>query len=808
LPIYFGANPLEQSAEYGVTLDYYLYANGGAYAGLLLNNMSNVSIGSDRTTNLFQDLLNGIIAENTANMTVTRCRFVNMTERGLYPNEGYGILQRNNLAALHSLTEKGLGRDKVSGITFQNCARAGIAIDRTSVNIKQNYMESMPATGIQVRNAKRTFHTITDNTIFASSMGINTAFIAPIGTSTKVGVNIMNNEIWVDNVTAFTTGRGIQVSEAVADVNGLNKYNIRFNTVFINKGSVGIDITTVDGITIASNIVSLLNAIVGPLNPNRSAFLISGSKNAMISDNTANGVGPETGAITSGVNDFYPVGFRISATTNSTVQCNIANSTRTGMSFSGACDGTDVRGNRFNIHYRGLQFYTSGRLSASQPSIGQTNFPDRGNTWLQNGIASGGWGAIHIATLPVAQMTSSFGVNDQVLNSIYRPNPIPPAQWSTTQGGAWFSRSAGTTVTPCTPVLLATTTNGNDYTYLLSVATGLVQTEEYPYEAQQLAAKELYAILEEDTSQIPAGSDLETFYTQMQTTGIPEFKAVEEAIKTDLDPTTNSDKAVIASLYDLLDNYKIGLNAADSTIAALQADTLQNNTAAIAIAKTQHGILIQNFETTYAQLENLLQGISTLKDAQADAIKADNATLQDTEAWAYNQKQVQEIYLSTVAKESMQLDSIQKATLQSIAAQCPLSGGDAVYAARSLYAAIENVVYDDPQICWAQGISYRPSVPQSPKVSETVNLKDGTIKVYPNPAYNYLVVESNKATTNNQNRILITDIVGKIVYDSGYTSDSSNKWFISTQYYHSGMYILRLFDGENLLHTEKINIIK
>ena len=54
---------------------------------------------------------------------------------------------------------------------------------------------------------------------------------------------------------------------------------------------------------------------------------------------------------------------------------------------------------------------------------------------------------------------------------------------------------------------------------------------------------------------------------------------------------------------------------------------------------------------------------------------------------------------------------------QAIAAQCPLSGGDAVYAARSLYASIENVVYDDPEICWAQAISLRPNAPNTPKAT-------------------------------------------------------------------------------------------
>ena len=321
--------------------------------------------------------------------------------------------------------------------------------------------------------------------------------------------------------------------------------------------------------------------------------------------------------------------------------------------------------------------------------------------------------------------------------------------------------------------------------------------------AQQLAAKKLYALLDEDPTQIPAGSDLETFYNQVQTTGIPEFKAVETAIAEDLDPTSNSDKAVLAGYYDLLDGYTTSLMSIDSVLAVLKADTLQDNTAQISIALTQRGIVQQNYDTVAAQLEVLAKGIDSVITASADAIKAANAFLPDTEVWEYNQKQVQDIYLNTVAKSEMHLDETQKMTLQGIAAQCPLSGGDAVYAARSLYASIENVVYDDPQICWEQGISMRPNAPHTPKATENSKQKENTIRLYPNPAYNYCMIE---VLQQGNVQVRVFDILGKEVYRT--TLTTLGKILLSTSDYITGIYTVKIIIDDEIKSVQKLIIAK
>lgn len=102
-----------------------------------------------------------------------------------------------------------------------------------------------------------------------------------------------------------------------------------------------------------------------------------------------------------------------------------------------------------------------------------------------------------------------------------------------------------------------------------------------------------------------------------------------------------------------------------------------------------------------------------------------NATLGTTELIETNQKQVNEIYLSTIAKEVKDFTQEQATELLLIADQCPMVGGNAVYRARALYSLIDDEqAYDDEGLCLAHGIIIK-------RLYETVA---NTVSVMPNPA--------------------------------------------------------------------------
>jgi hypothetical protein len=119
-----------------------------------------------------------------------------------------------------------------------------------------------------------------------------------------------------------------------------------------------------------------------------------------------------------------------------------------------------------------------------------------------------------------------------------------------------------------------------------------------------------------------------------------------------------------------------------------------------------------------------LQLSATSKVLTADGIKAANTNVGTTKLIETNEKQVNEIYLSTVGKDVDTFTVDQTNTLFYIANQCPMVGGNSVYLARSLYRLIDDEQqFDDPMLCLQHGIIVKSLVAREMNI----------IGVVPNP---------------------------------------------------------------------------
>lgn len=86
-------------------------------------------------------------------------------------------------------------------------------------------------------------------------------------------------------------------------------------------------------------------------------------------------------------------------------------------------------------------------------------------------------------------------------------------------------------------------------------------------------------------------------------------------------------------------------------------------------------------------------------------------------------------------------------------------------------------------------------------INETENKV--SLKTYPNPVRNgELTVSVNEGSINNTS-IVVTDILGKVVYDRNV---SSTKTKINTSTFKSGVYFVSIRNDEKVLKTEKIII--
>ena len=92
-----------------------------------------------------------------------------------------------------------------------------------------------------------------------------------------------------------------------------------------------------------------------------------------------------------------------------------------------------------------------------------------------------------------------------------------------------------------------------------------------------------------------------------------------------------------------------------------------------------------------------------------------------------NQKIVNDIYLSTVARGLFAFSLLQVQQLENLIYQCPLAGGRAVYQARALYSLVNDtlVYHSDSLNCGQMGLSWRKA---------QVNPSSNDFSIVPNPS--------------------------------------------------------------------------
>ena len=125
-------------------------------------------------------------------------------------------------------------------------------------------------------------------------------------------------------------------------------------------------------------------------------------------------------------------------------------------------------------------------------------------------------------------------------------------------------------------------------------------------------------------------------------------------------------------------------------------------------------------------------------------------------------------------------------------------GGQAVYAARSLYETIEPTMYNDDAICGAIGISQKINAPNA----ETNN----SFAIMPNPASKTISLQFN-GYNDSSSEVLVYNTIGQVVSRINVpanaqiiTADVSNL--------SSGMYWCQLVANAQTMSVQKLVIVK
>jgi Secretion system C-terminal sorting domain len=419
---------------------------------------------------------------------------------------------------------------------------------------------------------------------------------------------------------------------------------------------------------------------------------------------------------------------------DNTIKCNSLLSNDKGIVFAGLCNMQDsLKGNYFSNNDIGLHL-----LGGSFPTIiGAQRYC--GNVWENSNRED--------ARNDFDVFQSPFTVNNDVpLGG--NLNLLPP---NVTQG--WFyDRSLDSNYTSCMGTFgnsqavcdaalssfagRMSSTDGVDGV----LAEGDIPLSNYEEELNWKGDKYLYDKLQENPSLIVNDSDMEDFVDEKEDESIGQFNALDKQIQAELQTDV--------LLAQSIESKKNQLNTAQQQYDLLKAQYYQETDPAVQEQiKLQLEVLSNQMAQNYEEVSDIKDQVAAQVATHATSIKQENSTIAVSEVYEINQKVVNDAYLTTM-KDELEESSINE--LRSIAHQCPLMGGNAVFHARTLLAKYSREVYDDKGACIVYGIQLRGT-----KQSDI-----GKVILSPNPTSDITRLEWEKVI-NDDASIVITDMIGQ-----------------------------------------------
>ncbi|HRO40956.1 MAG TPA: hypothetical protein PLZ25_13670, partial [Flavobacteriales bacterium] len=668
------------------------------FAAVLAYNTAMDLTGYSGWNNLVDGMSNGIIGHNS-DLSVAQFNFKNIQPDAAYimmPVDANG----SGIVAIGGSSDQNLkqvGNGKEAQPSFQNC-KWGIYTRAMNTSSRDNNMQAM-GTGYRVDRA-RASTSITNNRVVAKRDGM--VFNQNAGTA----------NFWVkdNDITFGSPSFSMPISQysgiVVADAHeGGADSRIEDNKIFHTANTnahAGISLLAAKQWTVAGNQITMAHNAL-----NRYGIANYGSSRLEVSCNTVTGAG--TDYVQGQAAIYSNMGDRLNFT------CNDVDLTTNGFLFNGAAQYVNLAGTSFRRHKWALHLSTNAIIGAQER---------RGNLWY-NAPAAGGWGALYEVTGPSDPnpALNPFTYNPAIISG---GNTEPPS-WSPSEwfqpdySGANFNCQSGFADGYCGPGIIkepyppVVKRTGLDS---LVAADGL-QNDPYTEESKWMLKGGLYGKLDDDPELRYEYQDMADFWDGLQGSATATFKMVEDGRATlyDLDSTVAAQ--IVANrdqIEALLDSSKVRMGQLqDSTLAPAQ------RTAALAaLAGFREGI-----RTLNAWNEVAMETARTTKVLTAEGIQTANAAIGTSRLIEENTKQVNDIWLATVAKEVDTLSTAQAATLLAIADQCPMLGGNAVYAARALYRQVnDTLAWDDQLLCLPHGI-----------IVKSVQQEDvATLTIVPNPA--------------------------------------------------------------------------
>jgi hypothetical protein len=147
------------------------------------------------------------------------------------------------------------------------------------------------------------------------------------------------------------------------------------------------------------------------------------------------------------------------------------------------------------------------------------------------------------------------------------------------------------------------------------------------------------------------------------------------------------------------------------------------------LLKEQQAQLLDSLSVAAQSSSQLLQSVHQSQSSSLSQAALLNSLVTTDSIYDENERFINELFLSTIAQGNLPDDELDIEQLWSIATQCPLQGGDAVFRARSIYRLFDPLIYfSDDSLCQGDSLELRQPLKAEPQPPAL------TYRLFPNPS--------------------------------------------------------------------------
>lgn len=726
-------------------------------AGIYGEGITVLNIGAGGTqNNVFSNLNTGIYTDRT-NTNVEKSQFIDIRNYDSYfipylDAWGCGIYCHGNGTNL--LNE--LGGNNPGNIDFQNC-NVGIRTLSMEAFVIRNQVYNCDI-GIEIKQSDNCKITVKENTLDCNLFGIELLFNDYAGI-----VNVSDNFISVGSrfiINGTSSPHAIGIDLAESRIKNYNRF-IRNNEIdLFDYADQGISLNGANGYTIDHNYVYLNN-----INENIYGIGMAKSDNCTVACNSISGNSQS-------FTNTSQAAIWIQDCTSNTINCNGMTNTDIGLCFMGTClggSGNIIRSNDIGVHETGLLY------KGLSTRVDHQDF--RGNYWYLNTYSN----------MAARDENITWAVADK---------------YYVDQNGPRFQNGQSYTNHPqlgeVDPVLFIQDGNSNDEQcgdkihhsdciYEPSggggetdrrIALNLEGSQQFDEETKWKAKESLYEKILNQPTYLDSDTVFVNFYQSLSGTYLQRIAQINKE-KEELYLSQQSLIQVIQSRSENIFLYSAAIRAIDSLLnkgvfSGYQKDSVMNARGSI-LLNVQQLILLNN-----ASISLLDSSINS----DIDILTNENTSINSQNVIEDNEKVVNHAYFDLIIKKRTDLLESYESSLINIASQCPLSGGPAVYTARSLVRLFDPTLrYNDELTCLQSGYSWRKGFDSHPV----------GVSVSPNPTDNILTVHYN---VEDHYTLKLFNAMGVEVLSDEIDAQSNQK-VIDTSKYPAGVYFCAMYINES-----------